>query len=184
MSGRILRLFVAIYPPEDSRRSMLRTLHKLSPPPDARNRATPLEQLHMTVQFIGDAPERDLDDITESIRRSASGLGPFPLKPTRLITLPERGTPRLIAMETDSPPQILELHRRLAQRLARSPRAKTGDRFLPHLTVCRFTASARPKPLEQPVSLEAFPVTAISLMQSTLRPEGAIHSVVTHVPLD
>ena len=74
-------------------------------------------------------------------------------------------------------------NRRLAQRLARSPRAKAGDGFLPHLTVCRFTASARPQPLDHPVSLEPFPIAVISLMQSILRSEGAIHSVVSSISL-
>jgi 2'-5' RNA ligase len=183
MPDRIVRLFVAIFPPEETRRAMLRAFHKLSPPPDARHRVTPLEQLHMTLQFIGDSPESELESVTESVERSAAGVGPFSLVPIRLITLPERGMPRLIAMETDAPPQLLEMHRRLAQRLARSPRAKAGDGFLPHLTVCRFTASARPQPLDHPVSLEPFPIAVISLMQSILRSEGAIHSVVSSISL-
>lgn len=170
-----MRLFVALYPPEDARRAALRALQKLDPPPDARHRACPLEQVHMTVHFIGDTAERELDRTLESVQRSAAGLAPFDLAPLRLVTLPERGRPRLIALETDAPPTLLEIQRRLVQRLARSPRARTGDRFRPHLTLCRFTASANPRPVDAPVSLPAFRISELVLMRSILRPTGAEH---------
>ncbi len=176
MSPSDLRLFVAVYPPEDARRQMLRAVAKLDPPPDARHRVAPLEQIHMTLQFIGDTPERDVPGVIESVRRSVSGLTPFALTPAGLITLPERATPRLIALVTDAPPPLLEVQRRLAQRLARSARA--NDRFRPHLTLCRFTGSAAPKPLDAPVSLPAFPVEQVVLMRSILKPTGAEHLTV------
>ncbi len=178
-----IRLFVALYPQEDARRQMLQAPAKLQPPPDARHRVVPLEQVHMTLQCIGDTPERELPDTLESIRRSVSGLAPFSLTPLRLVTFPERGTPRLIAAETNAPPPLLECQRRLAQRLARSPRAKAGDRFRPHLTLCRFTASARPQALHSPVSLDPFPVEQVCLMRSILRPEGAEHLPLERVNL-
>lgn len=181
-----LRLFVALYPPEESRRQLLRALRKLDPPPDARSRVCPLEQVHMTLQFIGDRDERDLPDVVESVERSAAGLPPFHLKPQRLVTFPDRGTPRLIAIETDSPPTLLEIHRRLVQRLARPTRSGRAreDRFRPHLTLLRFTGSARPVPADAPVTLDPFLVSEIVLMRSVLKPTGAEHSVVAQVPLD
>ena len=181
MSG--LRLFVALYPPEEARRQMLRALDKLDPPPDARHRTVPLEQVHMTLQFIGETPERDLPEVIESVRRSVAGLEPFTLVPMRLVTFPDRRPPRLIAVETDAPAGLLEAQRRLAQRLARSPRSRAGDRFRPHLTVCRFTGSAKPKPVDAPVRLSPFPVDRIVLMRSVLKPTGAEHLPVEAVRL-
>jgi RNA 2',3'-cyclic 3'-phosphodiesterase len=181
--GGPLRLFVALYPPEEARRQMLRALDKLDPPPDARRRDVPLEQVHMTLQFIGDTPDRELPDVIESVRRSIAGLAPFTLTPTRLVTFPDRGLPRLIAVETDAPAGLLEAQRRLAQRLARSPRARAGDRFRPHLTVCRFTGSAKPKPVDSPARLPSFPVDRIILVRSVLKPTGAEHLPVEAVAL-
>lgn len=178
-----LRLFVALYPPEEARRKMLAALRKLEPAPDARHRVTPLEQVHMTLHFIGDVDERDFEEVAESVRRSAAGLSPFDLIPKRLVTFPDRGQPRLIALETDAPPPLLEIQRRLVHRLARSPRAKTGDRFRPHLTLCRFTASASPRPVDAPVSLPAFRIDSIVLVRSILKPQGAEHSAIQTIPL-
>lgn len=182
-SHATLRLFVSIAAPEDAGRGLLRALRKLDLPPVARHRETPVHQVHMTLQFIGDTPERDLPAVQESVERSASGLLAFDLRPQRLITLPERGWPRLVAARTDAPPSLLELQRRLATRLAHKPRRKSGDRFLPHLTLCRFTGGARAPRVDEPIELPPFRVAHVLLMRSILRPEGAVHVEVTSTAL-
>ncbi|MFG0284324.1 MAG: RNA 2',3'-cyclic phosphodiesterase [Phycisphaerales bacterium JB039] len=174
-----LRLFAAIYPPIEVARAALRAIRGLDLPD---HRATPAEQVHLTAQFIGDTPVKDLDGVLESVRRSASGVGAFALKPLRYITLPRGKRPRLIALETDAPAQIMELHRRLAHRLATSPRADGADRFLPHLTLARFRPGPA-RPLEAEADLPAFEVDAIVVMRSVLRPEGAEHKEVERIAL-
>lgn len=164
---------------------MLAALKKLEPRPDDHSRVCVMEQVHMTLQFIGDRDERELDEVAESVRRSGAGLEPFELRAMRLMTLPERGRPRLIAMETDSPPPLLEVHRRLVKRLAHPTRSGRGrqDRFRPHLTLLRFQGSARAEEVDRPVTLEPFLVSEIVLMRSVLRTEGAEHTVVEAVRL-
>lgn len=175
--ARPLRLFVAIHAPAEHARRMLELLGPRRLP---AHRTTPVEQVHITVHFIGDVQRRELEDTIESVERSASGLPAFTLEPRRLITLPERGPPRLVALETDVPSALLELHRRLVHRLARPARGggKQRDRFLPHFTLCRFAHDARAQRLDEPVMLEPVAVDHVSLMSSVLRPEGAQHQEV------
>jgi 2'-5' RNA ligase len=186
--GKDLRLFVAIYPPEGGKegqvgaRDWLRTLRKLDPPL-ANHRPTPPEQVHLTLQFIGDTPAADLNSVIESVERSASGIGPFSLTPVRFMSLPKRGRPRLVALETDAPPGLLELQRRLAQRLARNARPHPGDKYLPHFTLCRFTHGAKPSDVDLPVNQPPFSVDKIILVRSVLRPEGAEHRPLREFPL-
>lgn len=175
-----LRLFVAAHPPEADRR---RLLDALAPLPLARHRPTPPEQVHLTLQFIGNVPPRDLDGVTESVRRATAGIGPFTLTPLRLITLPENGPPRLVAAVTDAPPQLFELHRRLAHRLARNPRRDAADRYLPHLTLCRFAGDAAAARFDEPLSAPPFPIGHIALMRSVLLPAGSEHREVQRVDL-
>jgi 2'-5' RNA ligase len=170
-----LRLFVAIYPPHETARGMLKAMGKLDLPP---HRETPLDQIHMTLQFVGDVPARDLDAVIESVERSAAGLGGFSLAPARLITLPERGPSRLVAAETDSPPPMMEMRRRLVTRLASDVRLKPDDRFRPHLTVCRFRRPTPMHPIDVPLPLAPFAVSQLVLMRSTLTPNGAKHHEV------
>src|SRR5688572_27304408 len=130
-----LRLFVGIYPPREVAEAMLNAMAELKLP---AHRPTLCEQVHLTLQFIGDTPARELDATIESVERGAAGLSAFELSAERLIQLPERGPARLVAAQTDAPPTLVELHRRLAMRLARNVRDRNEERFRPHLTLCRF----------------------------------------------
>ena len=176
-----MRLFVALYPPAEVAEALLAVTAGLDLPP---HRLVPAGQVHVTVQFIGERDPRELDDIAESVRRSAAGLGPFTLTPQRLITLPTRGPRRLVAAETDAPAPLPELKQRLVTRLAKP--GKRGSRgFLPHLTLLRFRRPAPGASVPPAVpDATAFRVDRVALMRSTLHPSGARHEELESVPLD
>jgi 2'-5' RNA ligase len=180
MSDR-LRLFVAVYPAAESTQAMLAALRRLALAP---HREVPAEQVHMTLQFIGERSKRELDHVTESVERSCSGIASFSLAPSQLIMLPERGLPRLVAAETDAPAALLEIQRRLAHRLAKEPRKNTADRFRPHLTLCRFAHGERAQRVSAPLEIPAFPVSRVSLMRSILKSSGAEHAEVAAFSLE
>lgn len=180
-AGSTLRLFVAAHPPPEFACALLEALAPLGLP---AHRAVPAAQIHLTLQFIGDTPAKRLPDVVESVERSCSGLEAFTLTPLRLIALPQTGPARLIAVETDAPAALLELHRRLAHRLAKNARERPGDKFLPHLTLCRFTVPGpAPASLPAPLSIGAFQVSHATLLRSVLLPEGAEHRPVTRIEL-
>lgn len=181
MAGADLRLFVAAYPPPDTACAALAALEPLGL---AANRPTPPDQVHLTLCFLGDTPARELDDVRESVERSAAGLPAFTLVPRRLVTLPQRGRPRLVALETDSDPTLLELVRRLTKRLAKRARQEPADRFLPHMSLCRFSHTADPRRVDAPLDLPAFAIDRIVLVRSVLLPSGAEHRPVLETPLD
>lgn len=172
---------MAVYPPAETARSLARAVGAMDAAP---HRLTPLEQVHLTLLFIGDTDPEDMAGVIESVERSAAGLGAFELRPLRLATMPRRGTPRLIAAITDAPGSMLEVQRRLATRLARNARDRRGGRFEPHLTLCRFTPQARPEPMEAPLEVPPFRVEQVMLMRSVLHPSGAQHALVHAVTLD
>ncbi len=175
-SDAVARFFVAAYPSPgflDASEAILSTLAL----PD--HRVVPREQVHLTLQFIGQRDDRELRAAVTSIERSASGLGPIDLVPLRLIGLPP-GASRIAAIETDAPPALVELHRRLAHRLARSTRPDGADRFLPHITLARLRSPAPIEPLA--VALPVFTIREIALVRSVLKPDGAEHTIAATVP--
>ncbi|MHC4306955.1 MAG: RNA 2',3'-cyclic phosphodiesterase, partial [Planctomycetota bacterium] len=174
------RLFVAIYPPTEIARELVAALSRLDLPD---YRPVPVEQVHMTLQFIGDTPAPQLAQTTETVGRSTGGVKGFDLEPRLLIKLPERGRARLIAAEADRPAELMGIQRRLAARLARSARRDPSDRFRPHLTLCRFRSPVPMARIDEPLEVGAFAVGEIKLMRSTLRPQGAQHDVVAAFPL-
>ena len=124
----------------------------------------------------------ELDGVIESVEDSADGIAPFDLTPLRLMSLPSRG-PRLVALETDAPPGLLELQRRLARRLACNARTRHGGRYLPHFTLCRFKQGARPRRVDLRLAHPPFTVQRVVLVHSVLRPEGAEHRSLREVEL-
>lgn len=184
--GERVRLFVAVYPPLEVAARLLETLDALGLPP---HRPTRPEQVHLTLQFIGEMPRREVRAATESVARSCAGLGAFTVKALTLATVPEsppNAPPRLVAMMTDRPATLLELHARLALRFARHRRPERPDRYSPHITLCRFPEGTRGGPWACGVENEGlvFEVREVRLMASHLRVAGAEHETVAAVPLD
>ncbi len=175
-----LRMFVGLYPPPEAAATLAGLLDGLDLP---AHRRTPVEQLHMTAHFIGDVPLAEVDGVVESVERSASGLEGFELGPQRLVSLPQRGPARLVAVETDAPATLMELHRRLVHRLATSPRQRADERFLPHITLCRFGSPAAGLHIDQAVTAGPWRIDRVRLMRSILRAEGAEHLLVAELAL-
>jgi len=182
-SSTSLRLFVGIYPPPAISEQLLTELHKHSLPP---YRPTSLAGVHLTLHFIGDTQSKDVESVTESVKLARGGICQFTLQLHSLLSLPQnkRNPARLIAAQTDAPSPLLELQRRLVSRLAREPRRPSHDRFLPHLTLCRFRQPRRIPPLDHALTIDSFPVSEIRLMRSKLKPSGAVHKIVEIFPLD
>lgn len=181
MPGRAHRLFCAVFPPADvvdSLRSLLSS-HELP-----AHRVVPADQVHLTVMFIGDTRSSELSNVEESVRRAASGVGGFHLQPRRLISLPLRGAVRQVAVETDAPASLQEIHRRLVSRLARRPAERNAGVFEPHLTLCRFAGSgALGLSVERAIAVERFLVDRVELVESVLYSTGAEYRRVGAVPL-
>ncbi len=182
-AARVLRLFVAVYPPTDVAASLLDRVRSLELP---SNRLVAPQQVHLTLQFIGDVNVRQLDDTIESVQRSAAGIAAFELQTKHLITLPQRGAARLVAAQTDSPVAMMQMQRRLAQRLSHKPRRNSGDRFLPHMMLARFRTPSKVNlsGMEASLRLAAIVVRSFVLMRSTLQHSGAVHEVVHEIALD
>lgn len=166
------RLFVAIYPPADALRKHLGLLQTLALP---SHRPVPLDQIHLTVHFIGDRPSADLPALIESVSRSVAGLRPFELSPQRLQTLPQKPPARLIALLCDEHPILSEVNGRLVMRCASKPRRSDDRHFLPHLTLSRFASPARDLAIDEAVTGSPWTVDRVALMRSHLHASGARH---------
>jgi len=169
------RLFVAMYPPADAAREMIRAMSDLRLAP---NRPVAPDHVHLTAVFLGDRPAADVEPIVRTLRLAARSNGPVTMTPTRLITLPERHEPRLVAMEVEASPNLPDLYAQLVSELIRPGDKPPRGSLLPHFTLCRYARDAKARRVERPASLPSFEVDRLRLMRSTLRPEGAEHTEV------
>lgn len=176
-----LRLFIAAYPPEGVIQAMLGSLPALGLP---EHKATPPEQVHLTVLFLGERRADLVPEILDSMRAAAAAIRPFSLTAERLISLPQRGRARLVAVEFDARAGLDELQFRLANRLAAEDR-RGRKAFLPHMTLCRFPGTGAQVRIDKPVVGEfpGFEVRQVRLVRSVLHPLGARHEPVGTVAL-
>jgi 2'-5' RNA ligase len=145
------------------------------------------DHLHLTLVFLGDRHKNELTEIHESVERAVSGQRAFELCTQRLMTLPRRQTPRLLAAVTDEPPTLLEIHRRLVSRLIRPVlREKKTTPFLPHVTLLRYEPGTSPPDVELPLDeAEQVRITVgeVHLVESIATMRGAEYRIVRAFPL-
>jgi len=187
-NARDQRLFVAAYPTPELSALLHHQLSRLDLPP---HRKIATEQVHLTLHFVGETPEREVDRVIESVEKATRGLSPCTLDVLGLLTLPQRGRARLVAAEVSKSGSLPELQRRLVQRLARKPRPGSSDRYLPHMTLCRFRSPTRyelspgASAIEGPGDAAApdFSLCEVVVVRSLLRPTGAEHAPIARYKL-
>ncbi len=159
-------------------------------------RFVPSDNLHITLQFLGNDVERAMIPILlDAIGQSVTHITPFDLCLESASAFPARGRPRVLYVGTG------EGSRQLAE-LARSVRSglsalgfKEDKPFQPHITLARrqrgadTAGSVNERDLwEKAFSLRCesglcWRVSEVFLMESTLSPAGAVYSELGRVAL-
>ncbi len=184
----VLRLFVAIYPPPEQAMALRAVAAPLIRPVD---RLVPVEQVHLTLVFLGPVARREVKGVLESMGRArvgVSGTGGLAMRPRGLVRLPQRGPARVLAATTDLPSGLAEVQKRLAQRLTLPRRGSKTETFLPHLTLARFDQQSTPPTDPLPGLPEAIVRSPIvpehmCLMRSVQTSAGTRHEELGRVPL-
>lgn len=174
------RLFVALFPPEPIVRELLERASGLSLP---QHRLVAAHQVHLTLAFLGNRRLSELPRLSESVERAAAGIAAFDLRLTEWCYLPAKAPPRVLTVAAEPHGNLLELERRLHQRLSNETRSKRE--YQPHLTVARLKNARDPMDM---APLPDFPASSfraerIELLRSRLQPEGAEHITLLRVPL-
>jgi 2'-5' RNA ligase len=187
-SSRV-RLFVALNLPEGVR-SALGAWGKQALS-DPALRRVPAENLHITLAFLGQRPEEEIERIAAIVGES---VGPAPLvELLDPVQRPPRGRTRLFALPAVSPgAEILQagLQERLLAAGLYEPEKRA---FWPHLTLARVRGegrgSRRPMAVRNPpkdlprILEEAFYGVRMTLYRSVLQPSGARYVPLAQIEL-
>ena len=174
-----MRLFIALDLPDDLRDALAALQTRL--PNGAR--PVPEENLHLTLAFLGDQPDKAIEAIhdgLETIRAPAPSLmlGGASLFGGR------RG--QALALAADGGPPLRELHDRVMSRLRGAGVQPDRRRFRPHVTLARLSGGRDPAPALAAltgITLGPSKPHGFSLVQSTLHPDGALHETLATYPL-
>ncbi len=167
-----MRLFAAILPDESFLQALLSLQDALRE--EVRGRFLPRENLHLTLAFLGELPDpAPVLRALERVRGSAptltlTGIGAF------------RDT---VHARVGGGGALLSLARELREELAREGLPFDRARFLPHITLVRSARWEGDLPAPPLPSAEMV-VREVTLLRSTLTPQGAIYRAVGGVPLE
>lgn len=138
------RAFIAIEIQEPALSTLGRLLERLGKQlPQVR--WSTVEQLHVTVKFMGQIDNRLLPEICQCLRLAASHLEAFEISLANLGTFPTGKAPRIVWAGIGSGTEALcQLHTELDASLAELGIAREGRKFTPHLTLGRVARGQDP----------------------------------------
>jgi 2'-5' RNA ligase len=154
--------------------------------PDVRVSWAKPENLHITLKFIGDANDEQIESISSRLAKAFHQISPFTVGLSSSSAFGKRVLSIAIEDETDSLQAINETLESTCERVG-FPREKRS--FKPHLTLARIRdergthelISRHGKTQIEPVEWE---IRQIVLYESELRPTGSIYSKLKTFPLD
>jgi 2'-5' RNA ligase len=145
-----MRLFTAIDIPEETRTVLGALLARLKPL--ARIQWSPVENLHITTKFIGEWPERRLDDLKSALG-GVSGFGPVEIQIAGLGWFPAARLARVLYAQIECPLLPALAHR--TGEAAASVGVPNEERvYSPHLTLGRIRENVPMGPLQKAVEAE------------------------------
>ena len=181
-----MRLFVALEVPAAVREnlaSLLQTLRAVSP----QTRWVRLENLHVTLKFIGEVPQTKL----AGIRDALSGV-----RSKQLVTLDFRGLgffpnekhPRVFWAGIVASPNLKTLAADIDGATEKLGIPREQRPFSPHLTLARFGSPGLPEKLRAAIQenaareLGSLRTSQFHLIESKLQPSGAEYTTLESLP--
>jgi len=176
-----MRLFTAISLPDSVTEQIatichgLRGVRWLSP-----------EQIHLTLNFIGEFPDEQLLDLEEAL--ATIRVPRFPLALSGAGQFASGRDGNVIWIGTSSPEPLFELQKKIQSTLRPFGIKAEKRKYTPHITIARIKSVTR-RTIElymdqfSHFSSEPFTVSEFVLFSSKLRPEGALHSIEALFPL-
>jgi len=149
-------------------------------------RWVPPENAHLTLKFLGEVADALLDDIKGALKAAAAPAKPFELSLAGGGCFPNERAPRVIWLGVgDGREEAAAAAAAVERALAPFGFDRDKRRFHPHVTIGRVkdarrgaaTAAAKLEELAD-FTTPAAPVTALSLIESTLAPAGSVYKTV------
>lgn len=183
------RIFVAV-PLAPPLREAIGDLERRLQAAGARLRWIRPENLHFTLRFLGQISDAQLSRARTAAREAAGDVGAFSIVLAGVGAYPSPRRPQVIWVGVREGAEALRaLAERLDDRLARQRFPREPREFQGHLTLARLREHrlwpdvSRAIALHEMEVLGRLDVASLVVMESLLRPQGALYTPVEEVPL-
>jgi len=192
---RLIRLFLAVETTPQVRNRLVTLQHSIGLLKDSNVfRWIGAENFHITLHFLGDAPEAAVPQISDAITRACSKTQQFQLTASGVGFFPDNRKPRVLwAGITDGSGWLGRLYKSLSEELFDCCKVwkvplRTNQGYHPHVTLAYVRRSAGREQMKQAVAqvLEmqtdaptAFVARNVVLVHSTLTKSGSVYRVLS-----
>jgi RNA 2',3'-cyclic 3'-phosphodiesterase len=188
----LLRAFIAVELPIEIRQAACAATSKLRKEIGELVRWVPLENMHLTLKFLGDVAPSNMDMLSQMLRAETELFNCFDLGLNGLGSFPSPKRPRVIYIGIQAPAALESLYRGIESASRRLGYESEERGFSPHLTLGRVkqnvTATEQQvirRALEQTKidSLGTARVDSVQLFKSDLKPTGSVYTQLYSAPL-
>src|ERR1041385_7618772 len=188
----LLRAFIAVELPLEVRESVYKATAKWRKEIGQLVRWVPIENMHLTLKFLGDVAPSNVELLSQMLRAEADLFNCFELHLTGLSSFPNLKRPRVIYIGIHAPAALESLQHGIESASRRLGYESEERGFSPHLTVGRvkqnITATEQQAirhALESTKidSLGTAKVDSVQLFKSDLRPTGSVYTRLFSAPL-
>ena len=184
-----IRAFIAVDISQEARDVLGETVDRLQKKDISGVRWVRSEGIHLTIKFLGDIEYSVVDEVLSVMERAVGETRPFSLSLSELGAFPSLTNLRVIWVGLDGELDVLnQLHESIDREVSSIEGFSRESRpFAPHLTLGRMrdhvSGELRRKAgkaiAEVPPGAEVgWQVSQVNLIQSTLRPSGAVYQVL------
>ena len=180
----LVRCFVAVDLEDPAIASKIAAVQEQLKGAGAKLKLVELENLHLTLRFIGEIPRDLIERVVEALR--GVEFTPFTVHFVGLGAFPNPRRPRVIWVGVEEGSRELsELSAKVNSVLAKLKLPKPEEEFTPHLTIARVKSGVGSLPMliEENKSLElgSMLVDRFRLKKSTLTSRGPIYETLFEV---
>lgn len=185
------RIFIAFSVPE-VQRTRLGRLQGLIAPEIPNARWVSPAMFHVTLAFLGDVPDVDLNVVCRAVTRACDGFEPFTVNLQALGAFPDPAKPRVAWVGLTGPgiDALGSIQRAVVQAVGEAGYPPEDDRFHPHLTIGHLKSKKGDGLDLTPLvahyrmwSAGNFAVNEVITFASTITPEGPAYMPLAHAAL-
>lgn len=182
----MIRAFIALPLPEGARSPLDAALTRLKALQlDAR--LASVDSTHLTLKFLGDIEERQVDEVSTALGKVAARHPEFDYRLAGFGAFPHAANPRIVWIGIDGGNSLIRLHADIENSVAELGFKPEKRAFQPHLTLARLKSRRNVAhlfaTLEEPIDLGTFTASSVHLYRSILRPEGALYQKLSSCEL-
>ena len=190
----LLRAFIAVEIPLELRESVCKATAPLQKGIGSAVRWVPMENMHLTLKFLGDVSPANVEMLSQMLRAEADLFQRFDLRLSGLGSFPNLKRPRVLYIGIQAPATLEALHRGIDSASGRLGYESDERGFSPHLTIGRVKHASRVTVTEQQTirraleetridALGTATVDSVHLYKSDLRPSGSVYTRLYSAPL-